>query len=169
MPRSRVKYQTDRSQQVQVVSWNVGGLGRKQRWKVVHDFFKTGCAWDIACIQETKQPDDSLISKRLPLLDGHVEWLPATGSRGGLALAIHPEANVSVISKGYDTVGWTPRPMAQERAAGILPQAQYWYQWVKLDTEAGPLGICNIYAPLTPSGKRALWARLREDLDPAMD
>lgn len=119
MPRSGIKNQTDRAQQTQILSWNVGGLGRKQHWKTVHDFFASGCAWDVACLQETKLSDDSLISKRIPLLEGHIEWLPASQSRGGLALAIHPESASKVISQGCDTIGWTPRPNLREREAGM--------------------------------------------------
>lgn len=71
-----------------IVSWNVRGLGHEDKCAAVRDVFAT-CHPSIACVQETKLSDipPKKFKSFLPTsLSAHT-FLPANGSRGGIATA----------------------------------------------------------------------------------
>lgn len=70
-----------------VITWNVRGLGRLAKWFLVKDFLNLHFA-DVCCLQETKLAEVSkstwceIGGSRLD----HFGFLPARGSAGGIVL-----------------------------------------------------------------------------------
>lgn len=143
-----------RAQQLQIVSWNVGGLGKKKKWRKNKDFFANQCMWDVACLQETKMTEAKLNQHMVPIIEGDASWVFSSRSLGGLAMFIHPQLEAKVIASRQDEIGWMPPATARQRDRGIIPPRQFWYQWVVLDTNMGCMGICNIYGPQSARGRQ---------------
>lgn len=77
-------------------------------------------------------------------------------------MAIHPSLVSSILDYGYDEEGWP------QIIHGVVGPNQSWFQWIVIHTAMGPVGICNVCAPQSSRGKKALWDRLEEVLDPAV-
>lgn len=147
MMQQPVLYKYDRTQQLQIISWNINGPGEGKKWSRVKDFFANGCMWDIALLQETKMTEKKLQKHLRPLMEGEAKWMFTSKSHGGLAMFVHPRLEARVVQSGQDSIGWIPPPTSRQRAYGIPPSRQFWFQWMILDTKIGPLGICNLYGP----------------------
>lgn len=77
-------------------------------------------------------------------------------------MAIHPSLTDSVLDYGVDEKGWA------QTIRGVVGPVQKWFQWIVLQTPMGHMGVCNVYAPQSERGKKALWERMAEVLDPAI-
>lgn len=155
----------NRAQQLQIISWNVGGLGKKKKWRKIKEFFAHQCMWDVVCLQETKMTEAKLKQRMVPIIEGEASWVFSSRSHGGLAMFLHPQFEAKVVATGQDTVGWTPPATARQRDRGITPARQFWFQWAVFDTNMGKMGVCNIYGPQSPRGRKELWRRLETTLD----
>lgn len=89
---------------ITVISWNTRGLGEDNKCVDVRDVFSSCCP-HIACIQETKLSEISAqkFKSFLPAsLSGH-SFLPADGSRGGIATAWNA-AHFTLVSTSSTTL-----------------------------------------------------------------
>lgn len=137
---------SDKSQQTQIISWNVNGLGQQQKWRKVHNLFKNTVDFDIVCRQETKLDEDKLNQLRVPLIDGELKWVPAMDSKGGLSMAVHPSLVDSILDYREDEEGWP------QTINGVVGPVQKWFQWMVIQKPMGPMSVCNVYAPQTIIG-----------------
>ena len=125
-----------------IISYNVRGLGRGVKWASIRRMIKTENV-DMFCLQETKK---ELIDKTMCQSlwgDGEVCWelQPATNTAGGI-LCLWSERTFKlqnkIIGHGF-----------------ILLSGE----WIK---EALPINIVTIYSPCDIQNKRALWEQIKQ-------
>jgi exonuclease III len=121
--------------QWKVLSWNIRGINSDKKWNSIRDrITESNC--DVICLQETKRShfDSAFIRQFCPLTFDCFEYLPSNGASGG-SITIWKSSMFSgnlIFQNDYAT-------------SVLLTSTHNSASWI----------ISNIYAPCTPSGKRA--------------
>lgn len=133
-----------------IYTWNVRRLGALKSYaadghKILVDFCTLG-QYDIMVLQKHKlfAEDAPFVSKRLGVVRS--VWAPAQGNhKGGLAILMGAQYVGNVLALGVDT--------------------KFMFVWVKLATEAGEIGLVNVYAPQSPLERAEVWQHMQGTLE----